>query len=104
MFMRAYEHMLNPIKSHKEWPLANLNPIVPWCNIDKKPGRPSKHARRKEKDELKEKKYGVNRHGMKYACSNCGMRGHTKKSCIEAPNSQDATTSTRSKQPVRKKS
>ncbi|KAK8921386.1 hypothetical protein KSP39_PZI020568 [Platanthera zijinensis] len=100
MFIRAYEHMLNPINSSKEWPLANLNPIVPWCNIQKKPERPSKNARRKEDGELEGKKYGVNRHGMKYSCSNCGARGHTKKSCHEAPKSQDTTT--RSKQPVRR--
>ncbi|KAK8918360.1 hypothetical protein KSP39_PZI021980 [Platanthera zijinensis] len=97
MFLRAYEHLLNPIKSYKEWPSTNLNPIVPWGDIHNKPGRPSKHARRKEVDEIESQKYGIKRHGMKYSCSNCGKRGHNKTSCVDAPMSQETTSTSKSK-------
>ncbi|KAK8941444.1 hypothetical protein KSP39_PZI010282 [Platanthera zijinensis] len=95
MFLRAYEYLLNPITSSKEWPLANLNPIVPWTNIQKKPGRPSQHAQRKELDELEAKNYGIKRHGAKYTCSNCGARGHNKKGCPEPSHATMPSMSTR---------
>ncbi|KAK8954372.1 hypothetical protein KSP39_PZI002451 [Platanthera zijinensis] len=101
MFMRAYEHLLNPINSQKEWPFANLNLIVPWSNIQKKCGRPSQNARRKEPEELEAKKYGIKRHRLKYTCSNCGERGHNKKQCTMTRASTQSTSPKKFKLPVR---
>ncbi|KAK8918817.1 hypothetical protein KSP39_PZI021402 [Platanthera zijinensis] len=83
-FLKAYDYMLNPIKGQGEWPQCNLNLMVPWKVKPKLPGRPSKHARRQEEDELSNMKYGINRRGTKYACSKCGVVGHNKKSCVQS--------------------
>ncbi|KAK8943070.1 hypothetical protein KSP39_PZI008986 [Platanthera zijinensis] len=98
-FLKAYEHMLNPIKGQKEWPTTCLNLLVPWNVKGKKVGRPSLHARKREQDELEQKKYGLKRHGTKYTCSNCGVAGHTKKSCGHPI---PTTSTTRSKLSVKK--
>ncbi|KAK8928879.1 hypothetical protein KSP39_PZI017339 [Platanthera zijinensis] len=80
-FLRAYEHLLNPIKGQREWPHSELSPVVPWHCKPKKAGRPSKQARKKETDELESRRYDLKNSGTKYTCSNCGMTGHNKKSC-----------------------
>ncbi|KAK8944773.1 hypothetical protein KSP39_PZI008447 [Platanthera zijinensis] len=97
--------MLNPIKGPKEWPQTDLNLLVSWTVKSKKPGRPSLHGRRLEQDELDGKKYGLKRHETKYACSNCGVTGHNKKSCTQSSKNaeQPLSTTSKSKLPVKKK-
>lgn len=102
-FLKAYEHMLNPIKGQREWPQTGLNLLVPWKVKSKKSGRPSMHGRRLEQDELDNKRYGLKRHETKYTRSNCGVTWHNKKSCnqssknVKQPMPQ---TTSRSKLPV----
>ncbi|KAK8936506.1 hypothetical protein KSP39_PZI012203 [Platanthera zijinensis] len=103
-YLKAYEHMLSPIKGQLEWPNSNLIPIVPWFANQKKAGRPKSHARSLEKDEIDTKKYDLKRHGCRYTCSNRGEKGHNKKGCSKSANVAAPTTSTstlRSKLPVR---
>ncbi|KAK8946345.1 hypothetical protein KSP39_PZI006942 [Platanthera zijinensis] len=105
-YLKAYEHMMNPIKGQREWPCANQNILVPW-NVKKKAGRPSLQVRRKDADEVSTCKYGLKRSGSKYACSNCGATGHNKKSCGQASKNVEPTQQTltiRSKLPVKMKS
>ncbi|KAK8957675.1 hypothetical protein KSP39_PZI000398 [Platanthera zijinensis] len=85
-----------------EWPLVNQNPIVPWPTVRRKAGRPPQHARRMEEEELETQKYGVKRHGLKYSCSQCGMRGHNKRNCGVVPISSTASSAKKLKNPVRR--
>ncbi|KAK8940462.1 hypothetical protein KSP39_PZI010501 [Platanthera zijinensis] len=96
-FLKAYDHMLNPIKGQGEWPRCNLNLVVPWNTKPKLRGRPSKHARRKDEDEKSNMKYGINRIGTKYSCSNCGLIGHNKKSCGQSSKETEPPLPTKSR-------
>ncbi|XP_012852596.1 PREDICTED: uncharacterized protein LOC105972205 [Erythranthe guttata] len=104
-FLKAYSHMLNPLKGQKEWPDSTLNTLVPWYEKPKKAGRPLKHARRKESDESSQKQVTGKRNGPKYSCSKCGKLGHNKKGCKEASTNLSAGVSSqitkRQKLPVK---
>lgn len=82
-FLKSYSELLNPLKGEKEWPNTRSDQLVPWDEKPKKVGRPSKNDRRKEPDELTQKKVAVGKNGPKYSCSRCGKLGHNKKGCKE---------------------
>lgn len=55
--------------------------------MSKGPGK-KKTARRKDADEPTKGKTKYNRKGIQTRCSNCGVLGHSKKTCKSSPQQQ----------------
>lgn len=61
--------------------------VLPPDLVSKGPGK-KKTARRKDADEPTKGKIKYNRKGIQTRCSNCGVLGHSKKTCKSSPQQQ----------------
>ncbi|XP_019265011.1 PREDICTED: uncharacterized protein LOC109242632 [Nicotiana attenuata] len=78
--LSTYEILVNPLPDESKWnmPQHITEEIVnPPSGEKRQSGRPQKQ-RHKTYDEVNSKKYEV-------SCSNCGVEGHKKRSCKNAP-------------------
>ncbi|XP_019251111.1 PREDICTED: uncharacterized protein LOC109230027 [Nicotiana attenuata] len=78
--LRTYEIPVNPLPDESKWnvPQHITEEVVnPPSGGKRQPGRPQKQ-RYKTYDEVNSKKYKV-------SCGNCGVEGHKKRSCKNAP-------------------
>nr|XP_016442887.1 PREDICTED: uncharacterized protein LOC107768289 [Nicotiana tabacum] len=77
--LHIYEIPVDPLLDESKWnvPQHIAEEVVNPPTEKRQPGRPQKQ-RYKTHDEVKAKKYKV-------SCGNCGIKGHNKRSCKNAP-------------------
>jgi SWIM zinc finger len=85
-YLRVYAIPISSMPGPEEWPKATGEPIKPPM-YRKQPGRPKKHSRRKEPEEIA-KKNKISKEGTKVRCGNCRELGHNSKKC-KKPASHD---------------
>nr|GLL37801.1 Transposase, MuDR, plant [Ipomoea trifida] len=78
VYLKAYHHMLHPVKGPMFWPKGNVEEILPPY-VKKVFGRPQKERRREELEGRKKVK--MSRIGRKMKCSICRQEGHNKLRC-----------------------
>nr|GLL45057.1 Zinc finger, PMZ-type [Ipomoea trifida] len=78
VYLKAYHHMLHPVKGPMFWPKENVEEILPPY-VKKVFGRPQKERRREELEGRKKVK--MSRIGRKMKCSICRQEGHNKLRC-----------------------
>ncbi|KAK9026531.1 hypothetical protein V6N11_039368 [Hibiscus sabdariffa] len=86
-YLKAYKHMLHPVKGPMFWPKSNAELIVPPTR-KKKHGRPQKERRREELDGPKKSK--LSRVGRIMKCSICRLEGHNKTKCPMSKETQSS--------------
>lgn len=79
VYLKAYEHMLHPVKGPMFWPKRNVEQILP-PHVKKVPGRPKKERKREELEGRKRIK--LSRIGRIMRCSICHQEGHNKRKCL----------------------
>lgn len=78
VYMKAYEHMLKPMKGPLYWPKTGLPDILP-PKARRMPGRPKKNRKREQGEPGAGIKLG--KKGVRMTCSRCLMYGHNKVGC-----------------------
>ena len=77
-YMRAYSHLMCPMKGSKEWPIAQQVKLFP-PKARRMPGRPKKHRRREADEEGSGTR--LSKKGIVMKCSRCLLIGHNKATC-----------------------
>ncbi|KAK9000281.1 hypothetical protein V6N11_080784 [Hibiscus sabdariffa] len=88
-YLKAYKHMLHPVKGPMFWPKSNAELIVPPTR-KKKHGRPQKERRREELEGPKKSK--LSRVGRIMRCSICRLEGHNKTKCPMSKETQPSNS------------
>ncbi|XP_074324236.1 uncharacterized protein LOC141661151 [Apium graveolens] len=78
VYMKAYDHMLKPMKGALYWPNTGFPDILP-PKSRRMPGRPKKNKKREQGESGAGIKLG--KKGVRMTCSKCLMFGHNKASC-----------------------
>ncbi|CAA0840726.1 MuDR family transposase [Striga hermonthica] len=93
-FLRSHSHMMKAINDSEMWPEVDVQSLVPPV-IEKMPGRPRKHNRRKDPDEGKRdsgrpsqggRPLTLGKKGVKMTCSYCGQKNHNVRGCPSKKN------------------
>lgn len=84
---KTYHQRLQPVPGSTFWDHEGEGLVLPPDLVSKGPGK-KKTARRKDADEPTKGKTKYNRKGIQTRCSNCGVLGHSKKTCKSSPQQQ----------------